>query len=158
MFSWHSVFTGLMIISLLGFGGCVSNPQRDGFTPDGEAAGGTVIAPRRGTGAAVLDLLDRARAASQRGELHKAEALLERAIRIEPKNPVLWHYMAKVHLHRGRAQRAAGLAARSNSLAGSDHTLRADNWRIIAHARQALGDTAGARAAQARADALAAER
>ena len=146
------------VILLTMLAGCVTNPSRDGFEPDGEAAGGTVIAPRRGTSAAVLDLLERARAASRRGELHKAEALLERAIRIEPKNPVLWHYMAKVHLHRGRARRAAGLAARSNSLAGDDATLRADNWRIIAHARQAMGDPAGARAAQARAAQLAGDR
>jgi len=146
----------LVVLALLS--GCVTSPSRDGFEPGGEPSGGAVIAPRRGTSAAVLDLLERARAASRRGELHKAEALLERAIRIEPRNPVLWHYMAKVHLHRGRAQRAAGLAARSNSLAGADRALRADNWRIIAHARQAMGDAAGAREAQARASALGGER
>src|SRR6266853_58094 len=50
-----------------------------------------------------------------------------------------------------RADAAAGrlvnAAARSNSWAGSDNALRAENWRLIAHARDARGDAEGARAA-----------
>src|SRR6266511_2695392 len=43
----------------------------------------------------------------------------------------------------------AGLldAARSNSWAGSDNALRAENWRLIAHAREARGDAEGAKGA-----------
>lgn len=135
------------------FAGCATQPEQEGFSPDTEETG-ALITPGKRTSAAVLDLLERARSASKAGEIEKAEAYLERAIRIEPKNPVLWHYMAKVHLHRGRMQKAQGLAAKSNSLAGSDRRLRSDNWRIIAHARQGMGDLAGARKAEAKAEAF----
>ncbi len=42
---------------------------------------------------------------------------------------------------------AASTAARSNSWAGSDNALRAENWRLIAHAREARGDAEGAKGA-----------
>ena len=137
---------------LFSLSACVTEPQREGFSPHGEVTG--TVAPRRDTSPAVLELLGRARQASKSGQLHRAESLLERAIRIEPRNPVLWHYMAKIHLYRGRLDKAEGLAAKSNSLAGKDPNLRADNWRIIAHARQARGDRRGALDAQQKAAAL----
>jgi predicted Zn-dependent protease len=100
-------------------------------------------------------LLDKARDAARQGDLDMAEAQLERALRIEPRNAILWHYMAKLRLHQGRLDQAAGLAAKSNSLDQQQNTtLQADNWRIIAHARYRHGDVAGARAAQQHADDL----
>ena len=39
------------------------------------------------------------------------------------------------------------MAARSNSWAGEDPSLRAEDWRIIAEARRARGDPDGAKAA-----------
>ena len=149
---------GYKFISLLllatALSGCVTEPIQTGFSPDGEEQDG-VISPRRGTRPAVLQLLGEAREASRAGQLHRAESLLERAIRIEPRNPVLWHYMAKVHLYRGRPDKAEGMAAKSNSLAGADAVLKSDNWRIIAHSRQARGDKTGARQAQKKAAELA---
>ncbi len=63
--------------------------------------------------------------------------------------------MAKLRLHQGRLNQAAGLAAKSNSLdREQNRQLQADNWRIIAHARYRNGDIAGARAAQQHVDAL----
>ena len=112
------------------------------------------ILPDQSTSPTVLALLDSAQAAAQSGELHNAEAQLERALRIEPRNPVLWHYMAKLRLHQNRLPEAAGLAAKSNTLAGQNRALRADNWRIIAHAKQQQGDEAGAYAAQRKVDSL----
>ena len=46
----------------------------------------------------------------------------------------------------GGAQ-AVSCAQRSSSWAGSDNTLRFENWQIIAKARGALGDTEGAKEA-----------
>ena len=112
------------------------------------------IVPGKATSKTVLALLDSAQSAAQSGQLHTAEAQLERALRIEPRNAVLWHYMAKLRLHQSRLPEAIGLAAKSNTLAGQNRTLRADNWRIIAHARQRSGDEKGARAAQLKVDSL----
>ena len=116
------------------------------------------VRPAPQTSRPVLALLEQANQAARQGDLAVAEARLERALRIEPRNAVLWHYMAKLRLHQGRLDEAAGLTAKSNSLAHTrERTLQADNWRIIAHARQQNGDHAGARDAQQRATAIAAE-
>ena len=40
------------------------------------------------------------------------------------------------------------MAARSNSYAAGDNALRAENWRLIAQAREARGDADGARSAR----------
>ena len=113
-----------------------------------------VIYPSPQTSPAVVDLLNQARAATQRGHLRRAEVLLERTVRIEPRNPTLWNYLAKLRLHQGRLQQAMGLAAKSNALAAGNNKLKADNWRIIAHARYQQGDVAGAKQAQQHADSL----
>ena len=96
---------------------------------------------------AIAGLLDGARADAAAGRLANAAASLERALRIEPRNPRLWQELARVRLKQGDYAQAESTAARSNSWAGSDNALRADNWRIIAHARNARGDAEGARVA-----------
>ncbi len=113
-----------------------------------------VIAPNSRTGGAVKSLLLDARGAASSGNIARAESLLERALRIEPRNAVLWHYMAKMKLHQGRYTKAIGMAAKSNSMANNDYTLRADNWRIIAHAENWLGNISKSKMAQEKADQL----
>ena len=97
--------------------------------------------------AAIAGLLDDARADAEAGRLTNAAASLERALRIEPRNPRLWQELARVRLKQGEYAQAESTAARSNSWAGEDSSLRAENWRLIARAREARGDAAGARAA-----------
>lgn len=104
---------------------------------------------------AVLALVDNARTDADAGRLPNAVAGLERALRLEPKNPRLWHEFARVRMQEGDYTQAESLAARSNSWASGDNTLRAENWRLIAEARTARGDEAGAKAALQRAEQLA---
>ena len=52
-----------------------------------------------------------------------------------------------MRLKQGDYAQAESTAARSNTWAGSDNALRAENWRLIAHAREARGDAEGAKAA-----------
>lgn len=92
-------------------------------------------------------LMDSARADAAAGNLTNAAASLERALRIEPRNPRLWQELARVRLKQGQYAQAESVAARSNSWAGDDKGLRAENWRLIAEARRARGDTEGAQAA-----------
>jgi len=138
---------GILLVS------CAAPTPPPAIEVPGEDPDRTVLPPAT-TSPAVVNLLNQAREATRAGELQRAEVLLERTVRIEPRNAALWHYMAKLRLHQARLQDAIGLAAKSNSLAGSNNKLKADNWRIIAHARQQTGDTRGAREAQARADSL----
>src|SRR3989441_1533226 len=93
---------------------------------------------------AIASLLDGARADTAAGRLANAAASLERALRIEPRNPRLWQELARVRLKQGDYAQAESTAARSNSWAGGDSGFRAENWRLIAHAREARGDAPGA--------------
>ena len=86
---------------------------------------------------AIAGLVESARADAAAGRLPTAAASLERALRIEPKNPRLWQELARVRLQQGDLAQAESLAARSNSFAGGDTALRAENQRIIEQARAA---------------------
>jgi cytochrome c-type biogenesis protein CcmH/NrfG len=88
-----------------------------------------------------------ARADAAAGKLATAAASLERALRIEPRNPRLWHELARVRARQGQHAQAENVAVRSNSFAGDDRALRAENWKLIAETRNARGDKEGARQA-----------
>jgi len=96
---------------------------------------------------AVANLVANARGDAAAGRLANAGATLERALRIEPRNPRLWQELAHVRLKQGEFAQAESVAARSNAWAGADPALRAENWRLIAKAREARGDAQGAQAA-----------
>lgn len=112
--------------------------------------------PRSGGGtvsdkALVVALVDTADAERQAGRLERAAAVLERALRIEPRNAVIWHRLAQIRLEQNEFRQASSLAAKSNALASGDARLRAANWRLIGKARARRGDVEGAQAAFARA-------
>lgn len=108
----------------------------------------------RSENVAVAGLMESARADAAAGKLSTAAASIERALRIEPRNPRLWQELARVRLQQGQFVQAESVAARSNSWAGSDNALRAENWRLIAQAREARGDADGARGARESAEKL----
>lgn len=105
--------------------------------------------PAQESGPAVLSLLDEAEGAAARGELDQAAAILERAQRIEPRNPWVWQRLAQVRLTQGQSELAEQLALRSNSLARGNPYVLATNWGVIAEARARRGDLAGERQARA---------
>ncbi len=85
---------------------------------------------------AVLALLSEATAQESGGDLEVAAAKLERALRIEPRNAVLWHHLAAIRLRQGKTQLAMSLAQKSNSFAARDADLMERNQRIIDQAHQ----------------------
>jgi len=101
---------------------------------------------------AVERLMASARADQAASRLGSAEATIERALRIAPHDARLWQQLARIRLQQGQYAQAESLAARSNTWAGGDNALRAENWKLIAQARDARGDDAGARAAQRNAE------
>mgnify|MGYP001546694494 FL=1 len=101
---------------------------------------------------AVAALMRRAEDQRASGELDAATVSLERALRIAPEEPILWHRLAEVRDAQHRPDLVVQLAAKSNALANpEDRQLRRENWRLIAGARHALGDQDGAREAERRA-------
>lgn len=98
--------------------------------------------------AAVVALADMARNDVAAYQYARADASLERALRIEPRNARLWYELALVRSYQEQYRQAESLALRSNRFAGSDDALRRANWKLIAECRKELGDQAGAEEAQ----------
>jgi Flp pilus assembly protein TadD len=121
---------------LLLLAGCATAPEP---TPTSVPAPVEQAPAPQGTreNVAVAGLLESARADAAAGRLVTAAASLERALRIEPRNPRLWHELARVRLQQGEFAQAESTAARSNSWAGNDGVLRSENQRIIDQARAA---------------------
>ncbi len=76
-------------------------------------------------------LLASAREQMQAGQPSRAAATLERALRIAPNDPYLWHELAQIRLAAGEWQQAIQLANKSRGLAGEDGKLREKNAAII---------------------------
>jgi Flp pilus assembly protein TadD len=112
--------------------GCATAPE-PGPSPAPVEQPPASQAPRENI--AVAGLLESARSDAAAGKLVTAAASLERALRIEPRNPRLWQELARVRLQQGDFAQAESTAARSNSFAGNDGALRAENQRIIEQAR-----------------------
>mgnify|MGYP001819774980 FL=1 len=100
---------------------------------------------------AVVALLQQAERQANDGDLESAAASLERAIRIDPRNAVLWYHLATVRLSQGEPAQAEQLASKSNSLAPGNYAQQSRNWLLIAQARRQLNNVSGAAAAERRA-------
>ena len=103
---------------------------------------------------AVDSLLQQAQQATRQGDHTAAAGLVERALRITPRNATLWHRLAQIRLAQGQYEQAESTALRSNAIAPSDKVLQAENWSVIERARRSRGDAAGAREASQKANLL----
>jgi cytochrome c-type biogenesis protein CcmH/NrfG len=117
--------------------GCATPPSAPGPGPQPEQPPAPVVTapPPHKENVAIAGLMDSARADTAAGNLASAAASLERALRIEPRNARLWHELGQLRLRQRDYAQAESLAARSNTLAGSDADLRAANQRLIDDAR-----------------------
>jgi predicted Zn-dependent protease len=155
----------LVAVVFVLLGACTAAPQRslppvvDGSGSRSPIPGDTLPepvemptpAPAPATGGAVIALLDRADSYRASGDMVNEAATIERALRIEPNNARLWSRLAATRLEQGQPRQAEQLALKSNALSAGDKRLQAQNWRLVARARWALNDTAGARVAEKKA-------
>ena len=132
---------------LLSLAGCSSAPTSPGAAAP-QAGEGAIAEPApkpvMSGNPAVIALLDRAQLENAGGHRETAGASLERALRIEPRNPWLWHELAQLRLTQGQYAQAITLAQKSTSFAGGERHLQALNWRLIGNARVAQGDSSRA--------------
>ena len=146
-FRWFFVSAWLLLLA--GCAGVATKPSTTP-TPSGtqQPGEGAILAPvpksAMSGNRAVIVLLDRAQTDNESGQREAAGASLERALRIEPRNPWLWLELAQVRLAQGQYAQAITLARKSNSFAGRQHRVQAENWQVIGQARVAQGDSAGA--------------
>lgn len=106
----------------------------------------SVPAPQEGKAAGAL--LASARQQVRAGDFSQAEIILERALRVEPRNARLWHEMAQVKYAQQDYGQAVQFCIKSNSLAGKDYNLIQQNWLLMEKAYINLGEPEKARQAR----------
>ncbi len=116
--------------------------------PAAEQARGLQVYPLRNP--AVTELSEAALAAEQQGDLDQAALLLERALRIQPRDPELLQHMAEIRLERGEWEQAESFAARSFDVGPRVGEICQRNWRTMALARERLQRYDGAANARER--------
>lgn len=124
----------------------VNGQVRDPAKVDGA---GVQVLPLQNPG--VRDLLTQSEAAEQAGDLERAAILLERALRIQPRDPEILQRMAEVQLGREQYEQAISFASRSFDVGPKVGELCARNWRTVSVAREYLGDEEGSLDAEVRA-------
>jgi Flp pilus assembly protein TadD len=73
------------------------------------------------------------------GEFAAAGATLERALRIEPDNPLLWIELGRLQMQEGNAAQADGMGRKALALATGDAAAQASAWSLIADSLRAQG-------------------
>lgn len=86
---------------------------------------------------AVIALLKTAGQQKQAADYVSAAASLERAIRISPRDPVLYYQLAEVRYLQRNFQQAEQLCRKAISLAGSNRELTARSRTLMTRAQQA---------------------
>ena len=147
------------LMTLLLVSGCATSPQpRDDDTVDSRVrqparqdSAGAQVFPLENP--AVRQLQDNASAAEATGDYDQATALLERALRIQPRNPEILQHMAEVQLHTRDWNQALNFASRSYDVGPRVGEICSRNWRTISVAREYLGDRPGSAEAEQKASA-----
>ena len=106
----------------------------------------SVPVPEEGKAAATL--LASARQNARTGQFSQAEMMLERALRVEPRNARLWHEMAQVKYGQKDYGQVVQFCIKSNSLARKDYGLIQQNWLLMEKAYLELGEPEKARQAR----------
>ncbi len=106
--------------------------------------------------AASAALVKQGRAQSLKGEYPSAIATLERALRIEPDNPLVWLELGQLHLSAKNPPQAESMARKAIVLATGNPALQATGWRLIGDAYRARGRDLDATEAYQKANAVSA--
>ncbi len=104
--------------------------------------------------AAVAPLMAEAGDHLAAGRPDLALAPAERAVRIHPGSPYVWHLLARIHHAAGEDAQAGQMARKSLLLCGRDTGLRADNWRLLADIHDRAGNPDAAARAREKAASL----
>jgi len=105
-------------------------------------------------GAAASALVAQAHRQSDGGDYGQAAATLERALRIEPDNPLLWIELGRVRMGENNPAQADAMGRKALSLATGDPSAQASAWRLIADSLRARGRNGDAYEADRRAAGL----
>jgi hypothetical protein len=105
-------------------------------------------------GAAATALVAQAHRQAAAGDPQLAISSIERALRIEPDNPLLWIELGDIHESAGHFDQAAGIGHKALQLSTGDPRAQAASWHLIAESLKARNRNGEAAEAQHRADEL----
>jgi predicted Zn-dependent protease len=78
-----------------------------------------------------------ARTLLSHGDLDGASSTLDRALRIEPNNPLVWIEIGRLRLAENDAHQAEGCGRKALALASGDRAAQAQAGRVLADALRA---------------------
>jgi hypothetical protein len=108
-------------------------------------------------GAAATALVAQAHRQAAGGDPQLAISSIERALRIEPDNPLLWIELGEIHESAGRFEQAGGIGHKALQLSTGDPHAQSASWHLIAESLKARNRNGEAAEAQHRADELSAQ-
>lgn len=88
---------------------------------------------------ATQSLVTQAHTLMSHGDLDGASSTLDRALRIEPNNPLLWIELGRLRLAENDAHQAEGCGRKALRLASGDRATQAQAGRLLADALRGLG-------------------
>jgi Tfp pilus assembly protein PilF len=137
--------------------GTAQPPQQPQAAPAAPEAPTPSPAPQRQfhLGSATSALVTYAHQQAASGDTAQAAATLERAVRIEPDNPLVWIELGRARLAENNPTQANAMGRKALALATGDPAAQSSAWHLIADALRARGDNAGAADADSRAESLA---
>jgi len=160
-------------ISLLSLAACGQIPPQPPSVPRPEVGPGSATTqprppdieappppeqPRPGKtfrlGPASLALVSQAHKQSQDGDYGQAASSIERALRIEPNNPLLWIELGDIRLSEHNNDQADAMGRKALALATGDHQAESSAWRLIAESLRARGRNQEAAEADKKAEQL----
>ena len=124
------------------------------YSPSGLSRETTPLEPLPGKAdsPAVLALITEADRSSQSGDLESAVSTIERALRIDPRNPRLTYKLAVLRLKQSKPRLAEDLAKKAALLSANDRWLKRQSWLLISEARKQQQNYHGAKEARLKAD------
>jgi tetratricopeptide (TPR) repeat protein len=132
--------TALAVVFLcMGAAGCATSPYRFPSPQPQPSPAPSAPAPQPSEpqpsepqpNAASVALLERSRGERDEGRYAAAAASLERALRIDPNNPLLWIELAEVKAADGDRGQAQEMARKALTLAGNDRSIAERARRLL---------------------------
>lgn len=111
--------------------------------------------PAATLGPASKALVAQAQAQRKKGDLPGATQSLERALRIEPNNPLLWIEMGRLRMDQRNFPQAEHLGRKALAMSVGDDGTQSQAWQLISDSLRARGKNVQAQEAADKARALA---
>jgi len=99
-------------------------------------------------------LVSQAQAQRQKGDLPGATVSLERALRIEPNNPLLWIEMGRLRMDQRNYPQAENMGRKALAMSVGDDRTQAAAWQLVGDSLKARDKNPQAQAAYEKAKAL----